>query len=372
MKKYLIFAAAALLALAACSKVTPVEQPDQAITFQVVNHVQRTKANTAFDIQKKFGTFGYWTATDWDTDGDANKIFDNLPVKHDNGVWGFETTQYWPKSGKISFASYAPYVGDVDWLSYSKEGGFMFDGYVIADNADVDLMIADDENNKDCTKETNADGQTVISGTNTNNFTGVPTLFVHVLSQLNFQFQQKRYNNESVTEDLSFITVKKVELVSLYNESTFVLRGWESLDDQDPEAKGEATYTVYDEEDGTVINKEPEVTEEQPNPTPDPTSLGDPKIVLPQILKSGDGVVGPQILKITYDITTKYVSNTTPQVQEDVVTSVNLGNGTLTQWLQNQNITYLVTISPYSDDPITFDPAVAPWAEDISGTISVK
>ena len=366
MKKYILIASAALLALAACTKVTPVDQPEQAINFQVVNYLQTTKANTAFPTDVKFGTFGYWTATDWATNKDANRIFNNLPVKYANSVWAFETPQYWTKSGKISFASYAPYAEGATWLAYSYAHGFTFTNYVISDDADIDLMIADDANNKDCTKETNADGQTVISGTNTNNFKGVPTLFVHVLSQLNFAFQQKLYNNDNVTESASKITVKKVELVGLYNKSTFTDKKWDSTADAPAATSGEASYVIYNNTTGTAINKE--------NNDNGPTTLGDPIIVLPQILKTGTGdnaVIGPQILKITYDITTKYVTNDTPQVEENIVTSVKLGDGTLAKWLQNQNITYTVTISPYSDNPITFDPAVAPW-DEVTGTIDVE
>lgn len=365
------FFAFAFLALASCTKVTQVAEQDQAITFQVVNHVHATKANSALATTVRFGTFGYWTPTDWATEGDSNLLFNNLPVKYfggQNPYWGFETTQYWTKTGKISFASYAPYTtgnsSSVDGFTalptYSKADGFTFTNYTIVDAANVDLMYADDANNKDCSKEKNADGQMVLSENSTNNFTGVPTLFVHALSQLNFKFQQKVIVNPEVLD--SYITVTAVNLKNLYNRNTFTDKTWNLANAS--ASKDNVSYPIYS--GSTVINKETQ---------DNPTVLGTPKIVMPQNLTvTADNVTttGPQILEITYTITTTYRTNpNNPQTTVPITTPVYFGNGSLSQWGQGQDITYVVTISPFEDVPITFDPAVAEW-QSTSGTLTVN
>ena len=366
MNRFTIIASSALLVLAAsCAKVTPVQPADQEITFAVANLSQATKAS-AFDTEQTFGTFAYWTPSSWATDGTTHLYMNNEEIVYGGGVWAPVSPRFWPKSGKISFASYAPYSksgGEKGFSAapaYSYDHHFTFADYTVVPAADVDLMFADDNNNKDCTNTTNTDGTAVISGEGVNDFKGVPTLFRHALTQVRFVFQQKSFGNPSIEEGESWIELALVQLVGMNDTNTFTDNEWDL-----EVAQGKTTYTLYDGQ-GTSALKIAKEGEE-------PTLAHDPMILLPQILAaaSEDGGVSvrSQQLMVSYNICTKFASNPVVQRQEGLTVSVPLYQGGLSEWLMNQDITYLVTISPVTDNPITFDPAVADWT-NMTGEIS--
>lgn len=373
MNRIAIIASSVLLVLAACAKVTPVEPPgQQEITFTVANLAQATKAS-AFDPKKTFGTFAYWTPTNWATDGTTHLFMNNEEISNVGGVWAPADPHYWTKSGMISFASYAPYceakgtLGFTVAPAYSKDHHFTFTDYTIVDEADVDLMFADDYNNKDCTHTTNTTGEAVVSvdesGQEVNNFKGVPTLFRHALTQVRFTFRQKAYGNTSVDEENSWIEVAHVELLDLHNKNTFTDNTWDLST-----AEGEVSYLLLDGENDAAV-KIAKASEGNP------TLIGNPLIVLPQSLLSvveNEYSYGPQMLKVTYNICTKFKSNDTVQRQDGFTVMVPLGSeDRLTDWEMNQDITYLVTINPFSDDPVSFDPAVADWTI-VNGELAVE
>lgn len=366
MNRFTIIASSVLLVLAACAKVTPVQPKDQEITFAVANYAQATKARSAFDTEQTFGTFAYWTPSNWYTDGTTHLFMNNEEIVYGGGVWAPVSPRFWPKSGRVSFASYAPYstsggkYGYGAAPAYSYDHQFTFADYTIVPEANVDLMIADDNNNKDCTNTTNTDGETVISGENVNDFKGVPTIFRHVLTQVRFLFWRTSFGNPNIEEAESWIELNLVQLVGMNDTNTFTDNTWD-LD----AATGKQTYTLYDgtETGGLKIAR----------PGEEPTLAHDPMILLPQILQTrsedGGAIVRSQQLVLTYSICTKFKSNPVVQRQEGLTASVTLGQGGLDEWHMNEDITYNVTISPITDTPITFDPAVADWTH-LTGELS--
>ena len=54
MKKYLILALPVLVALAACTKVEVQDTEQQAVTFNVVNYLQQTRALNAYNTEDTF------------------------------------------------------------------------------------------------------------------------------------------------------------------------------------------------------------------------------------------------------------------------------------------------------------------------------
>ena len=125
MKK-LLYLTAAILALAACSKVTQagLDEAQREVSFQVANYVQ-TKAESAgkYSTDVPFGTYA-WLYTS--TTADATEGADAAPaatttvtewminetVGFVGGVW--KTTAhpyYWPKTGSADFISYSPFAG---------------------------------------------------------------------------------------------------------------------------------------------------------------------------------------------------------------------------------------------------------------------
>jgi len=112
MKKYFFIATAALAALASCSKVTPVAEPDQAISFQVANYSSRTKANEVSITSEGFTQFitNAWFHQNENADG--QRLMENERIEKGTtyapNEWAPTTRPYyWPKTGYINFYSYA-------------------------------------------------------------------------------------------------------------------------------------------------------------------------------------------------------------------------------------------------------------------------
>ena len=398
MKKYFFFAATALLALGACTKVTPVEEPEQAITFNVVNHATATKADGdegesssnqtygEYNTAVPFGTFAYMNVYDtpaWDNSGTTNNVYmNNVKVKYTgetSKTWEPDGNYYWPKKGYLTFASYSPYMTEAP--SYTKEvinentttGGFKFENYTIKDSRasatavsilTEDLMVADVA--KDLRPE---------SITQKYYRTGVPTLFRHLLTNLQFKFQRAPYDNVNVVESTSEITVTKVELIKFVNKRTYNDGAWTNPDGDESTAdyliftgslKIANEYTLagegetadvygYKLEDGVRVLDN------------NATKLGaDNIIVMPQALAAQK-----QTLKITYNIKTLFKGQESAVEEDGVVTEVEFVSGSVTEFGKNQKITYTITIYPYAQQKILFDPAVENWTES-TGTITVE
>lgn len=358
MKKYLIIAAAALVASAACSKVdkAPVEN---FINFNVVNYIQKTKANTAFDTAETFGTFAWWTPTDWATDAQTNIFMDNQEVAFDGTNWAPTLPYYWTKTGKITFASYAPYTaaagsnGFTVLPTHSQTDGFFFDDYTIVATTDVDLMYADIVT--DQTENINPATYGSISGV----AEGVPTLFHHALTQVGFVFRAAQNTNPNVIDQQ--IVLNEVKIINIKNAGDFTQNAasqWASqtgAEEYEINAASNAITMLYTDTDAHV-----------------PSTVS--RILLPQELASTGT---QQSIYLSYTIRTKYKGTT--DFADEVVTSTvplyydntAIGGDALTNWGINESILYTITIYPYSDDRILFDPAVVDWIP-VEGAIDIK
>ncbi|MBR1573690.1 MAG: fimbrillin family protein [Bacteroidales bacterium] len=359
MKKYLFFAAAALVAGAACAKIDRVDET--AITFNVVNYVQQTKANTEFPKTETFGTFAWWTQTDWATDGQTNIFMDNQEVAYNttDNVWAPTLPYFWTKTGKITFASYAPYTaaagsnGFVNLPTHTVADGFLFTDYTVVNTTDVDLMYADLVT--DQTKNTNPATYTAISGV----AEGVPTLFHHALTQVAFVFKAGKNTNPNVIDQK--IVLNEAKIINIYNKGNFTQNNASQWAGQN----GSAAYEI------NAASNSIEMVWDAATPyTPSTVS----RIVLPQDLASTGT---QQSIYLSYTIKTKYKGTT--DFADEVVTSTvplyydntSIGGSKLVKWGINESILYTITINPYSDDPIYFDPAVVDWTV-VNGAIEVN
>ena len=369
MKKYIFIAAAALIACAACSKVESVNTVgEKSITFDVVNYELQTRA-TAYSTDNSFGTFAYATPTDWATDGDANVFFKNEKVfygpEYASGEWGTATKNYWPKVSKLTFASYSPYVsaagsGFSGVPTFSKAKGFEFPNYTIQSTTDVDVMVADLATDQTA-------NQTVYKVSS--NTQGVPTLFRHVLTQVAFKFKTVANPNPNVG---GFeVVVKDVKIQNIYNKGSYT---------QIPEGTdakvwagqtGSATY-VFNSATSPITMTDASKT----YPEGDPTS----RILLPQVLvasaeadaTTGAAAVTGQQVVLSYTIRTNYGTTASPNwTEENVTSTVDLITDAIPEWAPNMSIVYTITISPFSNVPIYFDPAVADWTSK-SGAITIE
>lgn len=397
MKKYLIIAAAAIVAMAACSKTEFVDStPDTSITFSVVNHLLQTKgqdlpyAGLSYPQDVPFGTFAWWTKDEWTgVAADQTLVFmDNQEVTYhqlnDAYVWAPTTTYYWTKSGYITFASYSPYTeaadSTVDGFSnipeYDVAKGFVFKDYRIVEDTDVDLMYADLAAN--CGKNTNSNGTLVTdNSTPEGAFSGVPTVFNHALCKIGFAFRvigQKNPNVDSIKVEITDVDIVNIDSLGTFNQIRINGNKWAT----DHTATAEYDYKPASTfELGMIRNTAANVSS-----TANYTALGITRILLPQVLGADDDPSDPaadpiattadQKLVVAYTIRTKYHSAPDVWAEEEVVSEVRLNNGNVTTWLDNRNITYRISINPYSTVPVTFDPAVVDWTDQYSADVNLN
>ena len=401
MKKFFLFALAAVTVLAACSKIETVQSTQQVpISFSVLNHLQRTKATTGLEYPQSvpFGTFAWWTSDDWTgIAADQDFVFmNNEQIAFASGVWAPATTYYWTKTGKITFASYSPYVDASTAASkgfsavptYNVTKGFLFPDYTVVSTTNVDLMFADLAAN--CSKDYNKDGSLVYDGTTGDNgtdhgYAGVPTIFNHALCQLNFAFRAIGRMNPNV--DRIVVDVTDVDIVNIDNKGSFTQNPTTATD---PRWSSDHNSTAsYDFAPSTALSLTLiENTATNVAATDNYTSLGVSRILLPQALGADDdptdATVDPissttdQKLVVAYTIKIHYTSAPTDEsdpkywATESVTSTVRLNNGTITNWADNQNITYRISINPYATDVVTFDPAVVAWTDVYSADVNLN
>ncbi len=389
MKKYFIIAVAAITALAACSKNEVNDsRPDSPIRFSVVNHLQRTKATAGLEYPKgvPFGTHAWWTQNNWTGAAtDQTYVFmDNQKVAYSNNEWAPTQAFYWTKTGYLTFASYSPYTVDGTDNGYSTipaydvAKGFLFTNYTIVDDTNVDLMYSNLA--ADCTKDTNVNGADVTDDTTPEGgFKGVPTIFNHALCQIGFAFRAIGRKNPNV-DDIK-IVIKDVDIVNINKKGSFT---------QTPAsgAKWASDHTVaanlasYDYAPASPIELNLiENTAANVGATDNYTALATTRILLPQSLEEDDDPTNPTVdpiasttdqkLVVSYTIKIKYKS-AAEWATEEAVSAVRLNNGAIASWLDNQRITYRISINPYNTLPITFDPAVLAWTDIYSSDINLN
>ena len=207
MKK-LIVILSAVAALAACSKnevVPAVSGENVEISYKVA---PRTKADPqAFDTHNVFASWAYYLPSgknwsdNWDVRKDAKPYIGEehvgSTISYKGGVWkDQETSYYWPKGGKLTFFAYSLNSNTLsdqdshDFFFYCENGK---DAYGITGTIDLtnhtntDFLVADIASDQTSNKEIY-------------NFNGVPTLFKHKLSRIQFAVKKKEeYKGATIT-----------------------------------------------------------------------------------------------------------------------------------------------------------------------------
>ena len=199
MKKFFIFAAAAIVALAACTKTefdNTAYKKSRVINFNTVTG-KATKApitgNLFQSSNEAFGVFAYYLSSGtWASHTEDPVVYmDDVTVSFSDSldIWAPEETYYWPLEGKLSFIAYWPQ--DAATASFSEDGllaltGFTVEG-TVADQIDLlySAVAADKDQNESFYRDTvnTKDSQTAVSG----GTKGVNIQFKHALSQIVFK-----------------------------------------------------------------------------------------------------------------------------------------------------------------------------------------
>ena len=349
MRKNIIIAIAACVALAACTKneLKPVEV-DQQITFQAVVNKASTKAmidGNTYDTGNTFGTVAYKVK-----DATSELYIPLSEVKHTAGspaYWSTKAPYYWPKNGTLTFYSYSPFKYSepgtptaID-VTHTKDG-LTFTDYSVKNHQETDLMVADKK--ADQTSNTTSVGSWAQ---------GVPTVFHHMLAQIvaiKFQTVEgpvvpKDYANEHSATEAYVAGDKQFVVTGVYFEKFYEQGTLSAGDSWSWASTGSVTdsYPWYSNATGAkFING---------TCTPIDTYY----LVLPQDFNDGNAK-----LRVTYEIHTYTSADAHAHATEKMDVSVPLKNLNA-KWEMNKKYTYTLNIDL---DRIYWDPTVTEWTPE--------
>lgn len=222
MKK-LIVLFSAVAALAACSKnevVPAVSGENVEISYKVA---PRTKADPqTFDTHNVFASWAYYLPSGkWDENRTTAKIYigkdsknenDGATISYDGKVWKDQNTSYyWPKGGSLTFFAYSfnrdnlnlKLGNTVPVVCHNAEDAYGINATIdLNENPNLDLLVA--EIAKDKTQNEKV-----------HDLNGVPTLFKHKFSRIQFAVKKKEeYKNIPII--LNSITFNNVSHAGHY------------------------------------------------------------------------------------------------------------------------------------------------------------
>ena len=150
MKKIAIFAAA-VLALAACSKsnVETVESsisfaPNALLTKALILPESNSPEQLAFPTTETFNVWGF-AALDGSTYNYTTPLMDDVNISNQGGDWKATTGTYlWPATGKVDFYAYYPSTLNATFVSDSEPKGINISGVSLgtAIGSQIDPLVA--------------------------------------------------------------------------------------------------------------------------------------------------------------------------------------------------------------------------------------
>ena len=357
MKKLFYFAAAAV-ALAACAKneVIPVNSGEnQEITFNVAPKTKADPQTDAFDTRNVFASWAYYLpngttgavtnwSDKWAVRQGAKPYISGSVISWNNGVWKNATTSYyWPKDGALTFFAYSLNKNNLD-LTHSRgssypiechnaEGSYGINATIdLIENKNLDLLVAEIATDK--TKN-----EAIY------NLNGVPTLFKHKFSRVQFAVKKKE-NCKDATITLNSIKFNNVAHSGHYCQYNKI--GETFVKDYCKEADGRETMTYttsnFEVASSSVFDPVTETTETD-------------YIYFPQDFKN---VTDPtKIATIEVKYTVKFSEN----IKEEYTKTLNVKE-IFDSWEVGKKYTFNLI---FSLNEITWDPAVQDW-EDVTNT----
>ena len=338
MKKYFIIAAAAIVALAACTKTeadkTAYEQSRQ-INFSTVTGMT-TKAPISGTTYKttdpQFGMFCYalvdgknWTANS--ADGQLYMNDETISYNSTDKIWETASAYYWPLSGSLTFIGYSPKAA-AGTVAYNKSTkALTVTDFEVNETAasQQDLMWATTQ------KDLTDNQSTYTSEIQTSTKTGVNVIFHHALSQVKFNVKK------AAGLDAYTITVNEITF-SAYNKGTLTVTNDVPVWSAQALLTGDDAFS-YDTTGSDVV---------APNNASAFAAFGVANMPVPQTL-----VAGTQKFTITYSLEKDGVD----LGSKTVTTDLRVADG-VTEWAQNTIYNYNIVIDL---NKIYFNPTVVDW-----------
>lgn len=196
MKKFFILAAAALVAIAACTKNNVDRVNDRLINFNTVAN-KATKApilGTTYSYDcPSFGVFAWYLASgNWNTsaaNSSAVSYMDDVEVSFNDtkDIWAPSDTYYWPLEGKLTFIAYSP--KSAASATFSNAGVLTLTGFTVNTTvaSQVDLMYSAVAADKSQNESYYVDSANTKDSETAEGDKGVNIQFKHALSQIIFK-----------------------------------------------------------------------------------------------------------------------------------------------------------------------------------------
>lgn len=386
MKKSILLAAAAIAALAGCSKVEvkSVDEAPARISWNAVVGKHSTKApveGTTFSTGLSFKTFAFYNTNGTTWPAGATLYIDNQEVNYYAAAvapfvansWHSQTVNYWPRQGSLTFFSYSFANKPVSFkgnLTCTAADGLKLEGYDVnaAENKNSDFMVADIKagQKQNTTNEAGAEK-------------GVPTIFRHALTQIvGFNVETKDdYKGATLAAGSKVIEVKSIKIFNAYSKGDYTMTNDAATRTEKWRNQSESQTYVY-----TPVAGKSEALN-----TTAAELVNDQKIFLPQdFAGSGYTYTGTSLLEkslerqtpeykvkvtavghIELKYTIKTYTDDTNYSEEEVTELIALHE--IGNWIINKKITYKITID-LSSNIIYWDPTVKDWdKEDQTVTI---
>ena len=342
MKKTLVFAALASVALVGCTKNVEVANNDlNEITFDTPVLAPATKADeikgTTFPETADFAVFAWYSATQITETGAAGSLYmKDVTVNYDStkddttdgaGAWKPASVYFWPKNGYLAFDAYSP---SSVTATCDATTGIAFSDFVASTSYDdqIDLLYSNRVINKQSSVEHN-----------NNTYDGVNIPFNHALSVV------RVFVKASTATDANLIKVKSVKFMNIKNKGNF----------------SQAVWTPEETDVNLVIGDAADSTSSFAISTAE-KQYGKNHIVLPQVF-TGDSAV----LEIKYDILGQGGVEPLEQVAHFALsgqTAVKPGSDPVDshdhEWKMGKRYNYHIT---FGLNEIYFAPSITDWVD---------
>jgi len=400
MKKIFVLAAAALVALTACTKIETVEKPVQKITFLTANYMSQTKAGEVSVLNdfNEFKCLAFLHAEGVDLNADYSVKTDSYQAFFGSGetispynssnakltgltssatnvaYWAPSHDYYWPK-GEHSFVNFAGWYGTTGSAASDPTIAYAYDNSISKWKATLTWAFSNSTvgatganllySDMAWRYNENPDASYKLNGL-ASGYKGVPMLFHHALAQINVKAYAASADSPAltagtgnVTDGLATwtITLEDVTINNIYNAGTLTLTNADPGTTKTQEWTGDwagtgsvGTLTTSD----FTVQKVTQATAE---------NLVAATCVLPQTI--GTSVTLTFNMRIRTDYTGG-VYNT-----ELIPVTIKFNDMGTSAWAQNTKYTYYIIINP-SQKTVRFDPALqADWSEATAGSATI-
>lgn len=360
MKKSLLFAALAVVAMASCTKnelKVPSTGSDAVISFQpvVANATKATYLTTA-NMQDKCTSFGVFA---WYAGSTTTAYMDNVTVTYDSlkddntdgsGAWKPSENYYWPKNGTLSFDAYAPASAHAKTpglgtgkVTSTVDKGLKIENYTVAELA----------NQYDLLYSTRTKDKVTSTGGSNNTYDGVDIAFHHALAAIEVTAKTDKNYSDA-------IKLKTITILNAYSKGTF------NQNMTNATTEGTAKWSDHGTEVSYVLfsgDQELSTTALTSLNTPDTPAISN-AILLPQSFTHTSNKVS---IKVDYSI--KHGSSYLPQTQTFDLSATTVGSVAQTDWEMGKRYTYNFI---FSLDEVYFAPKVDDWTNVTVDNINVE